>query len=152
MYVCTRTPVHITQRKQSSSLNIFQTRDTQSTEDRKKVTDLLCHSTAVSDIFYARNPSEEEARRVRGIIDAALEEVECVDSLPEGPSADDEKRTQEERQRWQLCSRSHVLLPRLKLPLSPLQRSGARIQQKVIQPRTKGAPKRRKRRGGKDTE
>jgi len=49
------------------------------------VTDLLCHSTTVSDTFYARNPGEEEARRVRCIIDAALEDVEGVDSSPKPP-------------------------------------------------------------------
>jgi len=89
----------------------FQTRDSQSTEDRKKVTDLLCHSTAVSDAFYARNPGEEEARHVRGIIDAALEE-ETVDSrLP--PSAEGMR---DERHMRQRCSGSHVLLSQLRLP------------------------------------
>jgi len=32
------------------------------------VTDLLCHSTQVSDSFYALDPDEEGARRVRAII------------------------------------------------------------------------------------
>jgi len=54
-------------------LNVFQTRDSSGADDRKKVTDLLCHSTAVSDRFYATNPDEAEARRVRQIIDSALE-------------------------------------------------------------------------------
>jgi len=62
---------------------------------------MLCHSTAVSDRFYATNPDEAEARRVRQIIDSALEasaqsrgtggprkkRAEAPDSGSEGPDS-----------------------------------------------------------------
>lgn len=54
-------------------LCVFQTRDTQTAADRKKVTDLMCHSTLVSDQFYAYNPEEDEAAEVRRIIRASME-------------------------------------------------------------------------------